>query len=95
VSCGDGTGLSWTTSYRGQLIASESFTEPSTGQPLTKEQMSQLGDNLALREAINHFFKHSASGLKVGTDHSDPGGSPGGQAADGLEGREGRAMHRD
>jgi hypothetical protein len=51
--------------YRGQLQASSTVTEPSTGQPLTKEQMSQLATDLARREEIKDFFTRFAASLKV------------------------------
>jgi hypothetical protein len=40
-------------------------TEPTTGQTLTRGQTSMLVDNVALREAIKHFFTLSAAKLKV------------------------------
>jgi hypothetical protein len=43
------------------------FTEPTTGQTLTKQQASQLVNNAALRETIKQFFTRSTAGLKVGT----------------------------
>jgi hypothetical protein len=42
-----------------------SLTEPVTRQTLTNEQASLLVDNVALREAIKHFFTRSAAKLKV------------------------------
>jgi hypothetical protein len=49
----------------GQVRASTTFTEPSTGESLTDEGMSQLLDNAALRAAIKDYFRCFASALKV------------------------------
>jgi hypothetical protein len=44
---------------------SPTFTEPTTGQKLTKFQILLLVNNLALRTAIKQFFVRSADRLKV------------------------------
>jgi hypothetical protein len=47
------------------------------GQALTKEQISQLVDNVALRAAIKHFFTRSLADLKVRTGDPSPYKLPG------------------
>jgi hypothetical protein len=54
---------------RGQLRASRTCTEPSSGAPLTKEQTSKLLVKVELRQDIKDFFKRSTAALKVGAFH--------------------------
>jgi hypothetical protein len=52
-----------------QLQTSSTYTEPSTGHPLSDKQTTHLANHVVLRSAIRLFFKRAAADVKVGTHH--------------------------